>query len=274
MRFCLIHVSKLPGYGKSTPSRVAQDKRSTGQVILDALKWTLGSGAHGGQQQKIVIVGHDRGARICHRLAVDAPDYRADFDIVATILLDIVPTVVQWESFADSKAAAGSFHWPFLANVDLATSMISAMGGPAWCSAGCERWVGESTTGQKSFRSNNAVEIYSSYFASHEVVKASCEDYRAGAEEDVRLQKRDQAQGKKIEIPTLVLYSKSYLGTRYDITEVWKEWVGLKGSLKTEGFGGGVGHFFAEEAPERTAEAIMGFIDSLDKHGSADVQVK
>lgn len=127
-RLCLTHVSKLPGYGKSTPSRVAQDKRSTGKVILDALKWTLGTEVHGGQQQKIVLVGHDRGARICHRLAVDCQDYSTDIDIIGTVLMDIVPTVVQWESFADSRAAAGSFHWPFLANVDLATSMISAMG--------------------------------------------------------------------------------------------------------------------------------------------------
>ena len=218
------------------------------------------------QQQKIIIAGHDRGARICHRLAVDAQDYTTDFDIIGTLLLDIVPTVVQWESFADSKAAAGSFHWPFLANVELATSMISALGGPAWCSACCERWVGTSKTGQESFRANNAIEIYSKYFANHEVVKASCEDYRAGAEGDMRLQKWDQAQGKKIEVPTLVLYSESYLGVRYNMAEVWKVWVGLKGTLKIEGVGGDVGHFLAEEGPERTVNAILDFIDSVVKH--------
>lgn len=180
--------------------------------------------------------------------------------------MDIVPTMVQWESFADSRAAAGSFNWPCLASVDLATSIISAMGGPAWCSACCERWVCKSNAGQKLFQANNAVEIYSNYFAYCEVVKASCEDYRAGAEEDVWLQKRNQAQRKKIEIPMLVVYSESYLGTRYDISKVWKDWVGPKGRLKTEGLDGGVGHFFAEEAPERTAKAITGFVDSLEKH--------
>lgn len=144
--------------------------------------------------------------------------------------------------------------------------MISALGGPAWCSVCCERWVGKSNAGQESFRANNAVEIYGNYFANPEVVKASCEDYRAGAEEDVRLQKRDQARGKKIEIPTLVLYSESYLGTRYDIATVWREWVGPKVSLKTKGIDGGIGHFLAEEAPEWTAEAIMDFVDSVVKH--------
>ena len=219
----------------------------------------------GHHQLKIIIAGHDRGARICHRLAVDAQEYFTDFDIIGTILLDIVPTVIQWESFADSKAATGSFHWPFLANVKLATSMISAMGGPVWCATCCERWVGKNKTGQESFRANGAVEIYSNYFANHEVVKASCEDYRAGVEEDVQLQTRDREQGKKIEIPTLVLYSESYLGTRYDTAKVWKEWVGQKGTLKTVGLGGGVGHFLAEEAPEQTAEAIMDFISNVVK---------
>lgn len=256
-------MSQLPGYGKSTPSRIAQDKQSTGKVILDALKWILKGVVEDEHQRKIIIAGHDRGARICHRLAVDAQDYTKDFDIIGTILLDIVPTVAQWESFADSTAAAGSFHWSFLANVELATSMISALGGPAWCSACCERWVGKSQTGQKSFRANNAVEIYSDYFANQEVVKASCEDYRAAAEEDVRLQRRDQAQGKKIDIPTLVLYSESYLGSRYNVAEVWKEWVGPRGTLRTEGLGGDVGHLLAEEAPEWTAKTIMNFVNSV-----------
>lgn len=121
---------------------------------------------------------------------------------------------------------------------------------------------------------DNAVEINSNYSANYEVVQASWEDYRAGAEEDVWRQERDQAQRKKIEMPTLVVYSESNLGTRYDISKVWKDWVGLKGRLRTEGLDGGVGHFFAEEAPERTAKAIMDFIDSLEKHRRADVQTK
>lgn len=64
-------------------------------------------------KRRVILIGHDRGARICHRLAVDAsmglfPD---DLELLGLVMLDIVPTVVQFESFADPAVAAATFHW-------------------------------------------------------------------------------------------------------------------------------------------------------------------
>lgn len=58
----------------------------------------------------------------------------------------------------------------------------------------------------------------------------------------------------------LVLYSARLLPTRGKV-ESWNEWMG-KGRLETRGFGDGVGHFVAEEAPERTAEAVREFYEA------------
>ncbi len=216
------------------------------------------------REQAILMGGHDRGARICHRLAVDTNDNFENFIIHGVVLLDIVPTIIQWQSFSDSKASRGSFHWPFLANVDLATSMIKAQGGDVWCRSMIEQWAGKDYRGLKSLQSNSAVETYCHYMAKDSVIRASCEDYRAGAEEDVQLQKQDQASGRKLSVETLILYSADYLGLRYDVQDVWHQWSAESSTVSVQGIGGGVGHFIAEERPEEIASAINLFWKRLN----------
>ena len=154
----------------------------------------------------------------------------------------------------------GSFHWSFLANVEVATTMILAQGGDEWVRMCLDRWAGKSSTGQAKFRENDAVEVYAESFKQETVVRASCDDYRAGAVEDARLQEEDQREGRKVDGDVLCLYSRRYLGGRYDIRSVWEEWMG-NGKLETVGFEGDVGHFLAEESPEETARAVVGFYE-------------
>jgi pimeloyl-ACP methyl ester carboxylesterase len=195
-----------------------------------------------------LIGGHDRGARICHRLTVDRDDHFENFTIRGTILLDIVPTLVQWQTFGDSKASTGTFHWPFLANVDIATSMIKAQGGDVWCRSMIERWAGKDNRSLESLQAHGAIEIYSYYMAQDSVIRASCEDYRAGAEEDIQLQKQDQVSGRKLSIDTLIIYS-------------WSE---NSSMVSVQGIDGEVGHFIAEENPEGIASAIALFWTGLN----------
>jgi len=216
------------------------------------------------REQAILMSGHDRGGRICHRLAVDKDDHFGNFTIRGIILLDIVPTLVQWETFSDSKASTGSFHWPLLANVDLATSMIKAQRGDVWCSSMIKRWAGKNQSGLKLLQADSAIEIYCSYMAKDSVIRATCEDYRAGAEEDIQLQKQDQATERKLSVDTFVLYSADYLGSRYDVEDVWHQWSVRPSTVSVQGIGGGVGHFIAEEGPEETASAITSFWKRLN----------
>jgi pimeloyl-ACP methyl ester carboxylesterase len=211
-----------------------------------------------------LIGGHDRGARICHRLAVDRDDHFGNFTIRGAILLDIVPTLVQWQAFGDSKASTGTFHWPFLANVDIATSMIKAQGGDLWCRSMIERWVGKENRSLISLQAHGAIEIYSYYMAQDSVIRASCEDYRAGAEEDVQLQKQDQVSGRKLSTDTLIIYSHDYLGSRYDVKDIWHQWSANSSMVSVQGIGGDVGHFIAEENPEESASAIALFWTGLN----------
>ena len=124
-----------------------------------------------------------------------------------------------------------------------------------------DRWVGKSEAGISKFREDNAVNVYADFFKNEAVVRATCDDYRAGAEEDVELQEEDQKSGRKIGVNVLVIYSKDYLGARYNIRSVWEGWMadGAKEKLDVHAIGGGVGHFIAEEAPDEVANAVLGF---------------
>ncbi|KAF2000619.1 hypothetical protein P154DRAFT_534656 [Amniculicola lignicola CBS 123094] len=204
-----LFIPDIPGYGLSAPIP-QNDKLTIGTTLLSALQLQLSqsSSPSPSTSTPVILVGHDRGARIIHRLAVSR---LPNFSIQGICLLDIVPTLTQWgkdSTAGGSKAAMGQFHWPLLANVALATSMINAYGGDKWCLAMLERWSGSNPTGLNSFHSNNSIAVYTEFFKNEDVVLASCRDYEAGATTDVEAQERDQKEGRKIACPVLVVYSE------------------------------------------------------------------
>ncbi|KIV90854.1 hypothetical protein PV10_05460 [Exophiala mesophila] len=252
-----LFVPDLPGYGESTANSSTHDKRTVGNTILEALEKSLPD--RGSERQKIIIAGHDRGARVCHRLAVDAADI-SSFDIVSVILLDIVPTAAQWDTLTIPRMAASRFHWTFLANVEIATKLITSRGGGLWCSELIHRWAGSNEKRRARLLNPEDLEVYCHHFNKEAVVRASCEDYRAGALEDDDLQRQDQKVGNKIRIPTLVVYSEAYLGAAYDVEATWKAWCDESTTLETKPIGDGAGHFLPEEAPEETAAIVNTWI--------------
>jgi len=163
-------------------------------------------------------LGHERFAVAGHDRGGRVA-YRLAFDrperIAALVAVDIVPTAEVWAAM-DARAALAGFHWPFLA----APPPVP------------ERLIG-----------------------AHPVVAATCDDYRAGATLDWEHDLAEQAAGRRIAAPLMVLWSQRYLGfTKEEITAVWRRW---GDPLKLVGFD--CGHFLAEEAPERVAEALRDF---------------
>lgn len=136
--------------------------------------------------------------------------------------------------------------------------MITSFGGDKWARFCLSRWSGNSPLGLAKLQENHAWEVYMNDFKRESVVAASCDDYRAGAEEDVVLQEEDQKEGRKMDGPVMKVYSELFLGSKYDMSAVWGEFMG-KGQLELVSIGGGVGHFVAEEAPAETAEAMVRF---------------
>jgi len=258
-----LFVPDIPGYGLSTPSTTGHDKRTTGHAILSALSTHLQLSSPLSIPIPIILGGHDRGARICQRLATDVfipgpPSAAlAAWDLVGTVILDIMPVTTQWSSLANPIFARNTFHWPFLANATLATPMIVAYGGGKWCQETILRWVSQGA-GLESLRADDALAVYTGYFANESVVRASCDDYEAGSNEDVVMEREDQEVGRGIGVDTLLMFSKDYLGSRYDVPMGWKSFVMETAELKI-GELTGVGHFLPEEAPEEVSEQVALF---------------
>lgn len=227
-------IPELPGYGLSSlPPR--SDKRTVGRLVMEALQTTFG------KDRKVIWCGHDRGGRIGHRLVVDD---QPDYNIIAAIFLDIVPTWEQWKAFANPKASVAYWHWPFLA-MPMAPSIIESIGGGNLVRTSLEKIKGSNPMGTAKFKEHDAFDHYAALFSKPETIAGSCADYMAGANEDVEEQKQDQKEGRKVKIPTLVGYSSANLGRMHDVDALWRNWA-EEGSVKSVGVGEGYGHFLPE----------------------------
>jgi pimeloyl-ACP methyl ester carboxylesterase len=93
----------VPGYGRSRALAVAHSKANQSRAIISLLSGLL-SGSADPPEQPLILAGHDRGARICHHLSVHN-DAREKLPILGTVLLDIVPTLVQFQTFSSPAAS-------------------------------------------------------------------------------------------------------------------------------------------------------------------------
>jgi haloacetate dehalogenase len=193
------------------------------------------------------VAGHDRGARVAYRLALDHPE-----QVTRLAVLDIVPTYTMWQS-VDRDFAMGTFHWFFLAQpFDLPEHLIG--GDPEYfVRRTVARWAGDPDA-----IAPEALAEYVRCFRDPATIHATCEDYRAGATVDVEADAADREAGRTIACPVLALWGAGRGGTvprrRFDHLAVWREW-----AADVHGRGLPCGHFLAEELPDETYAALRNF---------------
>ena len=193
--------------------------------------------------EEFIVAGHDRGARTAHRMALDHLER-----ITQLALLDIVPTLTLYET-ADQKVASSYYHWYFLIqDFDLPERLIGA--DPEYY---LRKKTGHWSAGDCF--TEEAMAEYIRCFSNPETIHASCEDYRATASIDLKLDRTDRDADHKISCPTLILWGeKGAMGQCYDVLDTWQE--------KCEDVSGKAipgGHFLAEEAPQETYRALSEF---------------
>lgn len=234
----------LRGYGDSakppsTPDHAPYAKRSMARDMVDVM-------AHLGFA-RFAVVGHDRGARVAYRAALDHPD-----TITKLAVLDIVPTYTTWMRMQMNRGLS-TYHWFFLAQPDgLPERLIGADPG-YYLKEKLRRWSGD----MAAFPAEVVAE-YVRCFSDPACVRATCEDYRAGATMDFAIDKADYGR-RKIRCPVLALWGERGFAKGNDDSDDpladWREWAD-----DVRGHPVRSGHFLPEEAPEETVKALEAFL--------------
>lgn len=196
--------------------------------------------------ERFRLVGHDRGGRVAHRLALDYPNA-----VERLAVLDICPTATMYAA-TDRAFAEAYYHWFFLIQpADFPERMIannthhyirSTLA--SWCRT-------EGTFDEPILRH------YVEAFFDPAAIHAACEDYRAGATIDLMHDDESDAAGAKLSMPLLALWgSRGTVGRMFDVLGTWRE----KSAAPVSGRALDCGHFVPEEAPEATLKALLAFL--------------
>lgn len=193
------------------------------------------------------LVGHDRGARVAYRLALDHPE-RLD----RLALIDIIPTAARWQAL-NAAEALKAYHWMFLAQPEPMPETLIGGAAPFYVDFTLASWTAAKDLSAFDPR---ALAHYRAALNEPSRIHAACEDYRAGATLDRATDEADQAAGKKIAVPVLVLWGGRGLGGGDASTlDVWRQWAH---NVQGQPIAGG--HFLPEENPEATLEALLAFL--------------
>lgn len=230
----------LRGYGdsdkpESDPSHLPYSKRVMAADQIALMK-------HLGHPM-FSVVGHDRGGRVAHRLALDFPDA---VDRIA--VLDIAPTLTMYAK-TDQEFATRYFWWFFLIQPDgLPEKMIAS--DPEYF---LRRHIG----GQVKIAGSvdeTAIAEYLRTYKIPETLHAICEDYRAAASIDLVHDREDETS--RITAPLMAIWGElSVVGQLYDVKATWQE----KAKTVT-GVALPCGHAIPEEAPADLTAHILKFL--------------
>jgi len=230
----------LRGYGDSgkpasTPDHFPHSKRAMARDVADLMA-ALG-------YAQFAVAGHDRGARVTHRLALDHPSR-----VTRACVMDIVPTRHLF-THTDQVFATAYYHWFFLIQPDgLPERMIGA--DPGWYMRECmRRWAAPDAVFEPE-----ALSEYERCYRRPENVHAACEDYRAGASIDLEHDAASSAQ--RIECPLLVLWGgRGFVHRHYAVLDVWRQYANdLRGRALD------CGHFLPEERPDEVIAELLAFL--------------
>jgi haloacetate dehalogenase len=232
----------LRGYGDSekVPGGADHANYSFRAMALDQVEVMAALGF-----SRFAVAGHDRGARVAHRMCLDHPE-----KVSRVAILDIIPQHYLFNNVTRAWATA-SYHWFFMIQpYDLPERLMSA--DPDFF---IEKKLAKTAQGL-SFFGKEALEEYKRCFRNPATVHAMCEDYRACATVDLAMDNADFAAGKKITCPMLLLWGATgAVGRLHEPVQIWKDYatniVGAKALP--------CGHYLSEEAPEETYAELRAF---------------
>jgi haloacetate dehalogenase len=245
-RFTVV-LADLRGYGESgcppsTDDHAPYGKRAMAQDMIEVMQ-QLGF-------SRFFVIGHDRGARVAYRMALDHPE-----TITHLAVFDIIPTGIAWQK-ADSRTMLGFWPWSLLAQPAPLPERIIETNAEAMVNNACDNWGSSPDIFTPETR-----QIYIRALEDPQHVHAICEEYRAAATIDREHDEVDQQSGRTITCPTLVLWGAggavdTWYSKQGGPLELWKA---IAPKVVGEAVAGG--HFFPEEIPQEVYEKVQSFFN-------------
>jgi haloacetate dehalogenase len=194
--------------------------------------------------ERFHVVGHDRGGRTGHRLALDHPE-----TTISLTVMDIVPTHAMFMD-TNRKIAGAYWHWYFLSQPEPFPERTIG-NDPDFFYETC--LVGWGATKVTDF-DPEMIADYRRAWRNPAMIHGSCSDYRAAASTDLDHDAADIDH--KVRCPVLALYgSQGVMAKLFDIPAEWRKRCSTLQDASLPG-----GHFFVDQFPDRTAEILRRFL--------------
>ncbi len=233
----------LRGYGDSAKpvggaGHVNYSKREMAKDQV-ALMHALG-------HRRFSVIGHDRGGRVAHRMALDHAD-----SIARLAVVDIAPTATMYAR-TDMEFARRYFWWFFFIQPAPFPETLIGNDAEFFLRRQIRVQLADPDAGHVS---EEVFQEYLRCYRQPEMISAVCEDYRAAATIDLE---HDAADSKRrITAPLLALWgAKGTVGALYDVLETWRE-----KAVDVQGRALPCAHSLMEEEPEAFRDAVLDFLN-------------
>jgi haloacetate dehalogenase len=224
-------IPDLRGYGDSSkpPDGENHANYSKRAMALDGIEVMKHFGF-----DRFPVVGHDRGGRVAHRMALDHPD-----KVTKIAVLDIVPTYYLYTHVTIGFVQA-YFHW---------FNYLRPAPGP-------ENELKAANDAAASRATTDVQKEYSRTQRDMANIHGMCEDYRAGASIDLEHDKADLDKQNRIKVPLLTLWAgRGAMARLYDVLAIWKEF-----ATTVSGKGLSGGHNLQEDVPNEVVAELIPFL--------------
>jgi haloacetate dehalogenase len=230
----------LPGYGASRapaggPHGEGFSKREMAAAVTE-LMTALG-------HERFAVVGHDRGARVAYRLALDHPER-----VTHVAVLNTVPTIDQFERIGDDPSL-GYWPWFLLAQPAPFPERLLEAEPEAVLEHVFATWSADPSAIDAEARA-----AYRSAL-DRSTIAAICADYRASFHIDRHHDAADRDAGRRITAPLIVVTGSEEVQLA-DAPAVWRRWADDVSAREVPG-----GHFIPEESPAELLAALVDFLD-------------
>jgi haloacetate dehalogenase len=230
----------LRGYGASQaaaggPHGEGFTKREMAAELVELM---MGLG-----HERFAVVGHDRGARVAYRLALDHPER-----VTRVAIVNTVPTLDQFERMGE-HASLGFWTWLLLAQPAPFPERLLLADPDAVLDLVFATWPAD-----PGAIGTDARAAYREAFDAT-TVAGMCGDFRASFHLDRLHDAEDREAGRRIGAPLLLVTGAEEVQLA-DAPAIWRTWADDVTAIEVPG-----GHFVPEEAPRELTEALATFLE-------------